>query len=57
MPLSWVEFNNDGVKGGVGSGDTNAALAEISCSGVWYCRWRDCWLCYVVGDIDAFKYA
>ena len=38
MLLSWVEFNNDGVKGGVGSGDTNAALAEISCSGVWYCR-------------------
>ena len=38
MPLSWVEANNDGVKGGVGSGDTDAAIAEISNSGVWYCR-------------------
>ena len=38
MPLSWVVFNNDGVKGGVGRGDTDAALAEISSSGVWYCR-------------------
>ena len=38
MPLSWVEFNNDGVKGGVGSGDTDAAIAEISNSGVCYCR-------------------
>ena len=38
MPLSWVEVNNDGVKGGVGSSDNDAAVAEISSSGVWYCR-------------------
>ena len=38
MPLSWAEAHNDGVKGGVGSGGTEGAVAEISNSGVWYCR-------------------
>ena len=38
MPLSSVEVSNDGVKGGGGSGDIDEAVAEISSSGVWYCR-------------------
>ena len=38
MPLSGVEAHNDGFKGGVGSGGTEAAVAEINNSGVWYCR-------------------